>query len=204
MCLVLLIPIVPFLFFGASLEAWLQALAEDPPSPTITFALVVGLLSTDIFLPIPSSLISTLSGWQLGWFWGTLATWMGMNLGAVLGFAVARRWGQPLALWFSNSDDLQRMRIVNDKYGPLVLVLTRAMPVFAEAGVLIAGIHQLSWRRFLPAILLSNLGIGMAYAWFGDFAERHQWLPLALGIAIAVPILVAAVARRYLPSNDDR
>jgi uncharacterized membrane protein YdjX (TVP38/TMEM64 family) len=200
MCVVLLVPIVPFLIFGGQLDQWLRGLAEDPPSPVATFALVVGLLATDILLPIPSSVISTMSGWQLGWLFGTLATFAGMNLGAVLGFALARRYGHPFALWFSKGEDLQRMRQVSDRYGPLVLVLTRAVPVFAEASILIAGIHRLSWRRFLPAVLLSNLGIAIAYAAFGDYAERHQWLPLALGVAIAVPVLVAAIAKRYFPA----
>ena len=199
MCAVLLVPVLPFLFFSGSLDAWLRGVVDDPPSLAATFALVVGLLATDILLPIPSSVISTMSGWHLGWPLGTLATWVGMNLGAVIGFALARRFGHSFALWFSRGDDLDRMRRVSDQYGPVVLVLTRAVPVFAEASVLIAGIHRLSWRRFLPAVLLSNLGIAIAYATFGDYAERHQWLPLALGVAIGIPVLVAAAAQRLFP-----
>lgn len=199
MCVVLLVPVLPFLAFGGRLDQWLRGLSEQSPSATITFALVVGLLATDILLPIPSSVISTMSGWQLGWFLGTLATFVGMNIGAAIGFALARRYGRPFALWFSKGEDLQRMRLVSDRYGPAVLVLTRAVPVFAEASVLIAGIHRLSWRRFLPAVGLSNLGIAIAYAAFGDYAERNQWLPLALGVAIAAPVLVAAIAKRWLP-----
>lgn len=200
MCVVLLIPVLPFLAFGGQLEDWLRGFADDPPSPLVTSMWVIGLLATDILLPIPSSVISTLSGWQLGWFLGTLATWIGMNLGAVIGFALARRFGQPVALWFSKPEDLERMHGISDRFGPTVLVLTRAMPVFAEASVLIAGIHRLSWRKFTPAIVLSNLGIALAYSALGDYAERNQWLPLALAVAIAVPVLVAAVARRYLPA----
>jgi uncharacterized membrane protein YdjX (TVP38/TMEM64 family) len=199
MCLVLLVPVLPFLVLGGHFESWLRGLSENPPSRLASFALVVGLLSTDILLPIPSSVISTLSGWQLGWHVGGLATWLGMTLGAIIGFALARRWGRPLAVWFSKPEDLETIHCVSEQYGPSVLVLTRAMPVFAEASVLMAGIHQLSWQRFLPAILLSNLGIAIAYSWFGDFAERHQWLPLALAVAIAVPVLIAAIARQFLP-----
>lgn len=201
MCVVLLVPIVPFLFFGAQLEDWLRGIAEDPPSTPVTAALVIGLLATDILLPIPSSVISTLCGWQLGWWRGTLATWVGMNLGAILGFGLARKWGKPFALWFSKGEDLDRMHEVSQRYGPLVLVLTRAMPVFAEATVLIAGIHRLTWRRFLPAVLLSNLGIAIAYSAFGDFAQQHQWLPLALGVSVAIPVLIAAAANRWLPNT---
>jgi uncharacterized membrane protein YdjX (TVP38/TMEM64 family) len=198
MAAVLLVPVLPFLFLGGRFEDWLQGMSEHPPSSTVTCLVVVGLLATDIFLPIPSSVISTLSGWQLGWFLGTVSTWTGMNLGAVFGFALAKRFGSGFALWFSSGEDLERMRGLIDRFGPSVLVVTRAMPVFAEASVLIAGIHQLSWRRFTPAVVASNLGIAVAYAAFGDVAERHQWLPLALGVAIALPVLVGMLAGKLI------
>jgi uncharacterized membrane protein YdjX (TVP38/TMEM64 family) len=199
MAVVLLVPVLPFLLFGGRFEDWLRGMSEDPPSATATCLVVVGLLATDIFLPIPSSVISTLSGWQLGWLLGTVSTWTGMNLGAVFGFALAKRFGSGFALWFSRGEDLERMRGLIDRFGPSVLVVTRAMPVFAEASVLIAGIHQLSWRRFVPAVVTSNLGIAVAYAAFGDVAERHQWLPLALGVAIALPVLIGMLAAQLMP-----
>lgn len=199
MCLVLLVPIVPFLFFGGQIEDWLRGLTSQPLSDAAAAAMVICLLATDILLPIPSSVVITMGGWQLGWLNGALAAWLGVNLGAAVGFTLARRWGQPLARWFAKDHDLERMHTVSERYGPLVLVLTRAMPVFAEASVLIAGIHKLSWRRFLPAVILSNLGVCLAYSAFGDYAEQHQWLPLALGVAVAVPVLVAATAQRLFP-----
>lgn len=203
MCVVLLVPVLPFLLFGEQFEAWLRGFADRSHSDLLTASLIIGLLATDILLPVPSSVISTLSGWQLGWWQGTLATWIGMNLGAVIGFALARKCGRPVALWFSKEQDLERMRELSERYGPLVLVLTRAVPVFAEASVLMVGIHRISWRSFLPAIVLSNLGIALAYAAFGDYAEKNQWLPLALGVSIAIPVLMAAAAGRFLPGKRD-
>ena len=203
MCAVIMVPVLPFLLLGGRFDDRLRGFAADQPSDAATIVVVVGLLATDILLPIPSSVVSTLSGWQLGWWKGAMAAWMGMNLGAAFGFALARRWGRPLALWFSKQDDLESMQRVTDRYGPVVLVLTRAVPVLAEASVLIVGIHRLAWRRFLPAVLLSNLGIALAYAAFGDYAEQHQWLPLAMGVSIAIPVLVAAAAQRLLPGRND-
>jgi uncharacterized membrane protein YdjX (TVP38/TMEM64 family) len=203
MCVVILIPVVPFLFFGGTFAEWIEGLKSDSASPWTVTGVVVGLLATDIFLPVPSSIISTMSGWKLGWLGGTVASWVGLTAGAAIGFGLARRWGQPLALKLSKADDLDRMRHVSDRYGPVVLALTRAVPVFAEASVLIVGIHRLSWARFLPAVALSNLGVALAYAAFGDVAQQHQWLPLALGVSIALPILLAAVAHRFVPRSVD-
>ena len=203
MCLVLLIPFTPFLLFGDVLSEWLRRLNENPPSVPESAAVVIGLLSTDIFLPIPSSLISTFSGWHLGWFGGMLASWAGMSLGAAIGFTLARRWGRPLAQRFSKAEDLEQMSEAIEKFGPFVLVLTRAVPVLAEASVLMVGIHRLSWARFLPAVVLSNLGISLAYAAFGGYAKENQWLALALGVSIGLPMVLAASAQRWMPGRPE-
>ncbi|MEK6239401.1 MAG: VTT domain-containing protein [Planctomycetales bacterium] len=205
MCAVLLVPILPFLFFGEWFDAWWDAFDHEHNqySHAATSGLVIGLLATDILLPIPSSVVSTMAGWKFGWLGGTIVSWVGMSLGAAFGFALARRWGRPLALWFSKEEDLDRMQAISERYGPFVLALTRAVPVFAEAGVLILGIHRLPWRRFLPAVLLSNLGVSLAYAAFGNYAKQNQWLAFALGISVAIPILAAAAAQRLLPTTTN-
>lgn len=201
MCAVLLIPVLPFLLFGDQFDAAARKLAEKPPAAITTAVIVIGLLATDILLPIPSSVVITLAGWQLGQWIGALAAWIGLSVGAALGFAMAKRWGHSFARWFSKGTDLDTMKQLSDRYGPLILILTRAVPVFAEASVLMAGLHQMRWKRFLPPVLISNLGIAVAYAAFGTFAAKHQWLPLALTVSIALPVLFAAVAQRWLPQT---
>ena len=195
MILVLAVPIVPFLVFGEQVEAALTAWKSNPPTPLIVAGAVVALLATDIFLPIPSSLVSTMAGWELGALLGAAAAWTGMSLGAIIGFVLARQFGPPLVAWLTRTDDLQRTRRLAERFGPALLVLGRGVPVLAEATVLLVGMHGLSWRRFLPPVLLSNLGLAIAYAWFGQFAERHQWLPLALAVSIALPVLMVAAFR---------
>ncbi len=199
MAAVLLVPVLPFLLIGPQMEASVARWMASPQSTPVMAFVVVGLLSTDIFLPIPSSLVSTLGGWKLGVLAGTFASFLGMSIGAAIGFALAKRWGRPFAMRFTRQEELERMQRIAQQYGPAVLALTRAVPVLAEASVLLMGIHNLSWRRFLPPVILSNLGVAVAYSAFGRLAEQHGWLPLALGVAIAFPVLFAAIAERWLP-----
>jgi uncharacterized membrane protein YdjX (TVP38/TMEM64 family) len=195
---VLLVPIVPFVVFGAQLETWFHTWSEQQAARHTVAAVVVGLLATDIFLPIPSSLVSTLGGAQLGILGGTLASWVGMTVSAVVGFALARWCGPAVAHFLSRPQDLQRLARASDRYGPLFLVLARGVPVFAEASVLLLGLQQLAWRRFLPAVVASNLGIALAYSAFGTFAAQHAWLPFALGISVALPLVWTTLARHSL------
>ena len=200
---VLAVPLLPFLVFGARMQQWIEQWTHSPPAQPVTAAVIVGLLATDIFLPIPSSVISTLGGWQLGWMLGTAASWLGMTIGAALGFALARRFGQPFALWFTKTGELDRMRSLSSRYGPAALVLTRGVPLLAEASVLLMGLHGMTWRQFLPPVVLSNLGIALAYSAFGNIAEQHHWLPLALGISVALPVLLTTLVRNWMPKSQN-
>jgi membrane protein DedA with SNARE-associated domain len=84
-----------------------------------------------------------------------------------------------------------------ERFGPTLLVLGRGVPVLAEATVLLFGMHGLTWRRFLPPVLLANLGLALAYSLFGELAERYHSLPLALAVAIALPVLMVAAFRAW-------
>ena len=72
-----------------------------------------------------------------------------------------------------------------EQLGPTLIVATRVIPAFAEATVLLMGIHSLTWRRFLPSLVVSNV-ISLAYLWFGDVAD--EWLPPALLVSAVVPL----------------
>jgi len=197
MVLILAIPIVPFLLFGEQMEAWLHDLREDPPAAGWVAAIVIGLLASDIFLPVPSSVVSTLAGYNLGAALGTLVTWIGMNLGAILGFALAKAWGPRFVGWFSRPSDLERAAVMSERFGPVLLALARGVPVLAEASVLWMGMHGLSWRAFLPPVVVSNLALALVYCLVGDYAG----LAIALAASVAVPVLLAAAAQRWLPHS---
>lgn len=196
--LVLAVPVLPFLGFGAAIEAWAQSWRDNPPSPPATAVLVVALLSTDILLPIPSSIVSTVAGAQLGTLGGTLASFVGMTLGAIFGFAVARLWGRRVALWFTKPQDLARMEELTLRFGATVLVITRAVPILAEAGVLLMGIHRLPWRKFLPPVILANLGLSLVYALSGESLS----FIMSMAGAIALPVLAACIVRWCWPEEE--
>jgi uncharacterized membrane protein YdjX (TVP38/TMEM64 family) len=193
---VLLVPILPFLSFGSSLETAIRRSFEREAALPVVAVSVVGLLATDIFLPIPSSFVSTVGGAALGTWAGTVASWLGLTLGAMLGFALARWAGPPLARRFASEEDLSRMQRMTGKSGPLVLVLARAVPVLAEASVLLLGATGLSWRRFLPPVAAANFGVALAYSALGDLARRFEMLPMVLAVSIALPVLAAGLVRK--------
>lgn len=195
--LALAVPVIPFLAFGSQFEAWLDETIHQVVDPVWAALLVVGLLSTDVLLPIPSSVLSTLGGEVLGFGLGTVASFAGLMLGAIFGFGLARLVGRPLIVRLAKEDDLQRIDQLSERMGTAVLIVTRPVPIFAEAAVLFFGATRLSWRQFLPPVALVNLVIAGAYSALGTWVH----LPLALILSVVIPVSATAVARRALGGN---
>jgi membrane protein DedA with SNARE-associated domain len=106
-----------------------------------------------------------------------------------------------LAARLSSPADLDEMDRLAGRYGGWILIATRALPVLAEAAVLLLGTTKWSWRVFLPAVAVSNLGIALVYSALGHFATSYGELPLALVASIALPLAAAFLARRLLASR---
>jgi uncharacterized membrane protein YdjX (TVP38/TMEM64 family) len=191
--LVLLVPIVPFALFGWWLEPLAEKWTQASKSDNTQAALVIGLLASDILLPIPSSVISTLAGNQLGIWRGTGCSWLGMSLSAILGFGLAKPLGRR---WEQQRLDDGPAATSSLHWNTASLALFRGLPILAEASILHAGLRGMRWRQFLPPVLLSNLGISAAYAWLGETATSLPALVVLLGIVACAPLLISLAVRR--------
>ena len=190
------IPIVPFLWLGESFEQSLLDALRRPASPATVAGWVIGLLAADMFLPVPSSAVITYAGGILGILGGTVVSWVGLSLGAIGGFGLARVFGEPLARRFSEADDVDRMSDFARRHGPTALVLTRALPILAEACELMLGAVRLSWRRFLPPMLASNAILALTYAACGAYFRDSNAFPVAIIASGAIPLIAALMIRR--------
>ena len=194
--LVLVLPLVLLAFVGESYLPLIDQWKHTPPAAGMVFMVVAAILATDLVLPVPSGPISTLAGSQLGVFFGALASTLGMTIGGVVAFALSRLWGRPLAERFSGPEHLAALEHAASHHGVWLVLLTRPLPVLAEAGVLLVGTLQMSWRAFLPALVLSNTLISTTYAALGYYASEHDWLVVALCVAIALPVAATYAVRR--------
>ncbi len=196
--LALAVPIVPFLALGESLDERIAAWLDPPPEPATVAAVTIAVLAVDVFLPVPSSLVSTFAGAQLGVVAATAASWLGMTAGAVFAFWLAKAFGHPLAVRLSSADDMRETERLSRRVGGWILIVTRPLPILAEAAVLLLGTTGMTWRRFLPLAMLSNLGIALVYSVLGRIARSYDALPIALGASVALPVLATTIARLLL------
>ncbi|WP_158265520.1 TVP38/TMEM64 family protein [Blastopirellula marina] len=156
------------------------------------------LLAFDVFLPVPSSLVNTIAGAKLGILAGSLVCFGGLTVGAALGFGLAKMAGPAIKKRWLEEGDAATLRQFADTWGVATLVITRPLPILAEAAVVLLGIQGLSWRKFWPPVLLANGGIAIAYAAFGQMAADQEWLVIALAISAGFPLLLTYFVRKWL------
>src|SRR5918999_2833396 len=83
--------LLPFFFFEQQFNAFAARVTASGTSRAIVAAAVLGLLAFDVFLPVPSSIVSTAAGVFLGFGVGAAIVWTGMMAGCVIGYAVGAR-----------------------------------------------------------------------------------------------------------------
>lgn len=189
--------LVPFLLFERQFEQLAAWLAEGHASRWETAAAVGALLALDVFLPVPSSIVSTGAGVLLGFGMGTLVIWAGMALGCLVGYA-AGAYAAAAARRLVGADGLARAGKVMDEHGLWALVICRPIPVLAESSVVVAGLVRSPLGPFLWLTALANLGIALAYAAVGAFSMQAGSFLLTFAGAIALPGLALLAGKLWL------
>lgn len=194
--LVLLLIIGPFLLFGETIEAWTAEFLKGAQGHRPVIALVLGgLLASDIVLPIPSSVVSTGCGAFLGFVVGTLVSCAGMIVSCVAGFGLGTA-ARPLARRMMGEREMLRLEHLYQRFGDWTIVITRPVPVLAEATVLFAGTGKLPFGRFVLLSSLANVCISAVYAAVGSFAANVNAFLLAVAASLLVPGLAILLLRK--------
>ena len=195
--------LLPFLLFEQQFNAFAEHITRSGTSKWMVGSAIFALLALDVFLPVPSSIVSTASGVLLGFGVGSAVVWSGMMAGCLVGYAVGAR-GSAAAQRFIGDDGIARASALVQRYGDLTLVLCRPVPVLAEASVVFAGLVRASYGRFVRLTAASHLGIAMAYTAVGAFSRRldsYSFLIAFLG-AVLLPGLFILVSRRTYGRTD--
>jgi uncharacterized membrane protein YdjX (TVP38/TMEM64 family) len=201
--LLIALVLVPFVLFEEQIARFAASVTASGASRGVAAAAIFGLLALDVFLPVPSSIVSTAAGVFLGFAGGTAIVWTGMMLGCALGYAVGAR-GSGAAQRLIGAEALARARRVAHRYGDLAIVVCRPVPVLAEATVVFAGLVRAPFARFARLTAVANLGIALGYSAFGAYSLRLDSFLLAFLGALVLPAVFLVISRAFLgPGRPD-
>jgi uncharacterized membrane protein YdjX (TVP38/TMEM64 family) len=167
----------------------------------------IGLIVSDLFLPIPAVPIMAAMGATYGAVVGGIIATAGTMLAGLVAYALARLLGLKAARWLADEDDLADLQRFFDSWGAAGIIASRSLPVVPEVMTVLAGLAKMHIGRFLLALALGSIPVGFVFAWLGDTAEISSSLLLILTLVPAcvwcVYVVIARRRRRAMAARPD-
>lgn len=187
--------IASFLLFETHIQAFLAHLElylPSTPAQQLNLALLlIALLALDVVLPVPSSVVALLAVAMLGGLGGYLVIFIGLCLGAGLGYALGAGYFRLLSARLGLHQ--RQPEQLAYRLGTLSLICLRGVPVLAETSVVAAGMQGYPLRTFLLVTTLANAGLALAYTAIGSFlVEQNALLVTVLASMLLPGVFIAA------------
>lgn len=189
-----LLVIIPFLIWG---EALMQQFTLEASVQWLkrygAWAWLAGLLLmvSDLVLPIPGTLVMSALGYVYGPWWGSFLAVFGTFSSGAIGYWLSKLLGIRFAEKILGSKGLLQGKQTFDRIGGWLVVLSRWLPVFPEVIACMAGLNQMSARKFHLALLVSSVPIGILFAMIGHAGAAYPTAAILLSALLPPTIWLA-------------
>ncbi|MEP4077942.1 TVP38/TMEM64 family protein [Haloferula sp.] len=159
----------------------------------------IGLLVSDVVLPVPGTVVMSALGWIYGALLGGLLASAGSVCAGLVAYGLCRALGERMARRLLGDIDFEKGKLLFAQGGGWMVALSRALPILPEAVACTAGLVGMPFRRFLGSLICGSLPIGFLFAWIGAGGrEAPGW---TLAFSLVVPAILWAIARLFLRSE---
>ena len=194
--------LVPYFIWHGEMDAYFQSdeyqewLVSSRPHAWIVG---IGLIVSDLFLPIPAVPIMAAMGAVYGPVLGGIIATVGSMLAGLVAYTLARLLGLRGARFLASDDELADLQRFFDSWGAAGIIASRSLPVVPEVMTLLAGLAKMSFVRFILALFLGSAPIGFTLAYLGNRATTSSSLILILTLipaALWVVYVLLSIRRR--------
>lgn len=162
----------------------------------------IGLMVVHSFLPFPAEVVAIANGMFYGPVWGTVITWTGAMLGALVAFGLTRLLGRPFVTLMISEHDWHRLDDWANQHGARLIFIARLIPIIAFNLInYAAGLTRVSWWTFVWSTGLGILPLTVATVVMGDQIETMSW-ELWLALLVGGVILWFLFRRWLNPSHE--
>lgn len=183
-------------FLLGGYEEELKLLLQSRQNRSSYWIISFAVLSSDIFIPVPSSLVMILNGKALGFFFGTLLSTISGVVSSVIGFYLGRKSEAYIEKFFSKNQQKVSSKLFL-RYGRAAIVLSKALPIISEAISFLSGTTAISLKKFLLYSFIGHFIISAVYAYAGSFSAEIDSNLLAGGIILAVLLIFWSIDRLF-------
>lgn len=158
----------------------------------------VGLLVVDVVLPVPSSVVMLAHGAAFGVVAGAMLSLAGIVGAALFGVWLGQRGERLLGV---SDRDRQRARQLVDRWGVVSVIVTRPVPVLAEAVVVMAGSAGASPVKVGVAAAAGGVPAAVLYALAGSVARGAVSGVVVFALVLGIAAVAFVVAARREPRS---
>jgi len=191
--------------FGSSDEVGADGIGHTK-SRTKTACIVIALLTGDIFLPVPSSVVVTFAGNRLGIPVAVVVCWLGLCLSNLIGYGIGIA-GKKYSRKIVNEKQISDAHSFVARFGAVAVLFLRPIPILSEASTVVAGLYKMPFFQFLAAVATANLVLTLGYAFLGSLAESSEGLFLLAVLAAIFPLallfLIKPLFRKVTGEGND-
>ena len=154
----------------------------------IAWLVALGLIVSDLILPVPSTAVISALGMLYGPWLGGLIGGVASILAGLIAFGGCRLLGVRVQRFLVGEANLEKLSKFFARFGLTAIALSRWMPLLPEALCCLAGLARMPLGPFLAALSCGSLAMGFAFAWLGQaYLER----PVAgLILSALIPLAV--------------
>jgi uncharacterized membrane protein YdjX (TVP38/TMEM64 family) len=174
--------ILTFVFFE-EIEQYFQQFLHLRTEDQLTYSFFSFLiLSSDILLPVPSSVVMYTNGLVLGVVYGTLLSFVSSLLSAGVGYYLGRFTN------FNFKDHEKASRFI-ERYGTVSIVLSRGIPILSESISYVSGYNKLSFKNFILLNVIGYIPVCLVYGILGHLGStQHMFVICFVGALVVTAI----------------
>jgi uncharacterized membrane protein YdjX (TVP38/TMEM64 family) len=166
-----------------------------------TAVLSIGLLVSDVVLPVPASAIMVAQGAAFGLVAGAMLALLGGIGATMMAYLVGRR-SQPWVHRLVSPAEQRRAAALMERYGMWAVIISRPVPMLAETVAILSGVERLPWRQVLLAGGVGNLIPAVAYAAVGALAASFVNGVVVFAAVCLVALVVGLIRWRVSASRQ--
>jgi uncharacterized membrane protein YdjX (TVP38/TMEM64 family) len=191
--------LVPILIFGDAIDAYFggrAGLERLQGYGDWAWLVAVGLIVSDLLLPVPSTALIAALGMIYGPWLGGLIGGSGSLLAGLVAYLGCRLIGKRFLDLVVGEANLEKLSSFFAGYGLPAIALSRWMPLLPEALCCLAGIVRMKLGPFLAALACGSLAMGFAFAFVGQsYLDRPV---VGLLVSALVPLAIWPVVHHFL------
>lgn len=161
----------------------------------------IGLLTADLVLPIPATIVMTALGFIYG-IQGAVFSFMGTMLAAMTGYGLGRMMGEGFVRRWLGNEDVERGTKLFKNGGGWIVALSRSIPILPETVSCMAGITRMPFGKFLLACACGNLPMAVIFSMIGASGRNAPWWAVAASILLPGILWVIAMHLRVSAEKE--